>query len=241
MSQHTGAVDQVAPAGAPGDTHRLTDAQIRYFETFGYLKVPGLFAADIEDIRAGFEDVFANNESWELNEWLHFDKRRSIVPQFIDRNETLRALRDDPRVVGIATSILGPDYEYAESDGSLFFCDSSWHPDIYGAPIEQYHLKLSFYLDPLTAETGAIRMIPGTNHLGTTYANTLYGKLQRPEEIADTFGVNYDEIPSVPIASEPGDLLMWNYRTVHASFGGDERRRLFSISFRQPAATEDPR
>lgn len=214
----------------------LSPQQRTYFETFGFLKIPGLFAADIEAIQAGFEDVFANHDSWELNEWLHFDKRRSIVPQFIDRNETLRALRDDPRVVGIVTSLLGTDYEYAESDGSLFFCDTSWHPDIYGAPIEQYHIKLSFYLDPLSGDNGAIRLMPGTNHLGTTYSRTLYGKLQRPDEIRDSLSVDFDEIPSVVLDSEPGDLLMWNYRTIHASFGGSERRRLFSISFRQPAA-----
>lgn len=217
------------------ETYRLSPQQRTYFETFGYLRIPGLFADDMDWISAGFEDVFANHESWDFEQWLHFDKKRSIVPQFIDRNDDLRRLRDDPRVVGIVTDLCGPDYEYAESDGSLFFCDTSWHPDIYGAPIEQFHLKLSFYLEPLTAENGAIRMIPGTNHLGTTYAKVLYGKLQRPEEIRETFGVDFDHIPSTVVESQPGDLLMWSYRTVHASFGGDERRRLFSISFRQPA------
>lgn len=214
----------------------LSPQQLAYFNTFGYLRLPGLFADDIGVLDAGFEEVFDNSESWDFEEWLHFDKRRSIVPQFIERSGKLSWLRDDPRVVAIATSVLGPSYEYAESDGSLFFCDTSWHPDIYGAPLEQFHLKLSFYLDPLTPGTGAIRMIPGSNHHTTAYAKALYGKLQRPEQIRETFGVNVDEIPSAAVESQPGDLLIWNYRTIHASFGGADRRRLFSVSFRQPSS-----
>jgi hypothetical protein len=225
------------PARSGG--YQLSPQQLNYLATFGYLRIPGLFADDIGWITDGFERVFANHETWDLEEWLHFDRKRSIVPQFIDRDDELVKLRDDPRVVDIATAVLGEDYEYAESDASLFYCDTSWHPDIYGAPIDQFHLKLSFYLDPLVGDKGAIRMIPGTNHLGTTYAKLLYGKLQKPDEIGDTFGVDYDQIPSVVVESRPGDLLMWNYRTVHASFGGDDRRRLFSVSFKQPRHDDD--
>ncbi|MCC5952377.1 MAG: phytanoyl-CoA dioxygenase family protein [Acidimicrobiia bacterium] len=226
--------EQGEQSDAAAEAHRLTPQQLAYFTTFGYLRIPGLFAEDIDAIAAGFDEVMATNETWDSNEWLHFEQKRSIVPRFIDRHPTLDALRSDPRILGVVTSIIGPTYEYAESDGSLFFCDTSWHPDFYGAPIDQFHLKLSFYLDPLTAATGAIRMIPGTNHHPSPYARTLYRTLQKPDEIRDAFGVDYDQIPSVAVESKPGDLLLWNYRTIHASFGGSDGRRLFSVSFRQP-------
>jgi hypothetical protein len=51
------------------------------------------------------------------------------------------------------------------------------------------------------------------------------------------FGVPYDEIPSYPLETDPGDLVVWSFRTVHASFGGDARRRLFSINFKEPNPT----
>src|SRR5690606_5961483 len=155
------------------DAFRLTPQQVRFFETFGFLRIPGLFRDDMARITKGFEDVFAQHETWDTNVELHFDQKRSIVPQFITKSDDLVWLLDDPRVVEVVTTLCGPHYEYAESDGNLFSCDTSWHSDIYGAPFDQFHLKLSFYLDPLTAETGAIRMIPGSNWHTTPYAERL--------------------------------------------------------------------
>ena len=94
--------------------------------------------------------------------------------------------------------------------------------------------RFSFYLDPLRADTGAIRMIPGTNHYLTNFAGTLVRTLQQPEDIEHTYGVRWDEIPSYVVETDPGDLVVWSFRTIHASFGGDARRRLFSMSFREP-------
>jgi hypothetical protein len=218
-----------------GDAFRLSPQQVAYFNTFGFLKIPGLFAPDFDEIVAGFEEIFAETPSIETHEFLHFDDERRIILKFIDQNPKLASLRTDPRVLGVVNSLMGDNWEYAESDGNLFYCDSSWHPDIYGAPLAQYHVKLSFYLDPLRADTGAIRMIPGTNHHLTDFATTLVGKLQRPEDIEQTFGVRWDEIPSHTLETDPGDLVVWTFRTIHASFGGNARRRLFSMSFREPA------
>ena len=38
----------------------LTKSQVTYFKTFGFLKIPGLFAPEIDRIREGFEEVFAD-------------------------------------------------------------------------------------------------------------------------------------------------------------------------------------
>jgi hypothetical protein len=221
-----------APAATTGRRY-LSDQQVAYFETFGYLKIPGLFTADVEDLTAGFEAVFAGNPQWVTNEELHYDQTRTIIPAFITKDRRLHRLLEDERVVGIVTSLIGPHYEYAESDGNLFSCETSWHSDIYAAPLNQYHLKLSFYLDPLRADTGAIRFIPGTNHHESTYARTLRRDLNTPTSVFETFGVPSQEIPSWPVETDPGDLVIWNFRTIHGSFGGGERRRLFSVNFRE--------
>jgi len=213
----------------------LSDQQVAYFETFGYLKIPGLFADDVDRLSAGFEAVFAENDKWVTNEELHYEQTRTIIPAFITKDERLHQLLEDERVVGVVTSLIGQHYEYAESDGNVFSCDTSWHSDIYAAPLHQYHLKLSFYLDPLQADTGAIRFIPGTNHHESTYARTLRRDLNTPTTVVETFGVPSQEIPSWPVETVPGDLVIWNFRTVHGSFGGGERRRLFSINFREVA------
>ncbi len=226
-------VPQVATSDPTTELAVLTPQQLAFFETFGFLKVPGMFAAEVDTLTAGFEEVFGDNASWDTNEELHFNDRRSIIPAFIDKSDRLRWLKDDPRVVGLVTDILGPDHEYAESDGNVFSCDTSWHADIYAAPLDQYHLKLSFYLDPLDADTGAIRLIPGSNHHATRFATSLRRDLQTPTSVREHYGVEPADVPAWTLATQPGDLVLWNFRSIHASFGGSERRRLFSVNFRQ--------
>jgi phytanoyl-CoA dioxygenase PhyH len=216
----------------------LTRQQVKYFQTFGFLKLPGLFADDIDDITAAFEEVFARlpvegYPSMETYVELHGEQRRLIIPQFVTKHPTLNQLRDDPRVTGILTSLLGPDHEYAESDGNLFDCESFWHSDTYGAPMLIHHVKLSFYLDPLTAGSGAIRVIPGTQHFKESFATALRNSFRDPTQIEDHFGVAARDIPSVALETQPGDLVVWDFRTIHASYHGGTRRRLFSINYRE--------
>ncbi len=218
----------------------LSDQQLHFFQTFGFLQLPGLFADDIGRLDAGFEEVFANddNERMETFVDLHRNQKRVIIPKFIDRSPDLVWLRDDPRVTTIVRQIIGDEFEYAESDGNLFDCESSWHADIYGAPLSQLHIKLSFYLEPLLSDTGAIRVIPGTSHQTSEFARYLRRDIEDTTTIFDRFGVSDRNIPSVPLETTPGDLVMWNYRTIHASFHGGIRRRLFSVSFREPTQAE---
>jgi len=212
----------------------LTPQQVTFFESFGFLRLKGLFAADVDEITRGFEDVFAaeGHPRMELYEPLHGRERRIIIPQFITKSPILSRLVNDPRVTGIVSSLLGPEYEYAESDGNLFDCESHWHSDMYGAPLHLHHVKLSFYLDKLRGDSGAIRVIPGTQFFNESFGVAVRRKLLDPDRIEDEFGVPGREIPSVVVETDPGDLVAWDFRTVHASYGGALRRRLFSINFR---------
>lgn len=220
-------------AAAVESHHLLSPQQIHFFETFGFLKLPGLFAEDIDQIIEGFEELFCAEDQpiWETSEALHGDQRRLIIPGFVEQSEKLAPLQHDPRVVGIVRSIIGNDYQWASSDGNLFYCESYWHPDDYAAPLHHYHVKLSFYLDDLTGKNGAIRIIPGSHFHQQSYARTLRKGLDGSRPVAEVFGVEGAEIPSITVESSPGDLIIWNFRTIHGSYQGGERRRLFSLNF----------
>jgi hypothetical protein len=221
------------------EAYRPTEQQVSFFEAFGFLHFPGLFADLADQLTEGFEEVFAEHATWDTNVDLHFEQKRSIIPAFVTKSEKLSALLTDPRVQGVVSTLLSPDHVFAESDGNIFSCETSWHADTYSAPIEQRHLKLSFYLDPISADSGAIRMIPGTNHYRTDFAERLRRDLNEPGAIASIFGVEPAAIPSWTLANEPGDLIVWNFRTIHASFNGGARRRLFSLNFRERRPDED--
>jgi hypothetical protein len=226
------ASDLTSRRGDGNEAFTLLPQQIAYFETFGFLRVTGLFRDCVDLLREGFEEIFSREQPWVTNEELHLEERRSIIPAFVQRSPKLAWLLDDDRVHGVVSALMPGAYEYCESDGNLFDCESSWHPDTYSAPLTRFHVKLSFYLDSLTGENGAIRMIPGTNHHRTPYARLLRRNLEHHSEIEGIYGVRYNEIPSWTLENEPGDLIVWNFRTIHGSFNGGERRRIFSINFR---------
>ena len=47
------------------------------------------------------------------------------------------------------------------------------------------------------------------------------------------WGVHGNEVPAYAVESEPGDLLLFNKKTKHSSWGGSSSRRMFTYSFDQ--------
>jgi ectoine hydroxylase-related dioxygenase (phytanoyl-CoA dioxygenase family) len=220
----------------------ITQRQATFLETFGYLRIPGVFRDEIAEITDAFEAVFADpgNYRMDMNEPLHRNDRRVIIPAFVDKHPTLARLAEDERILEIARAILGDDVEYAQSDGNLAFCHSEWHADTYSAPMGQRHIKVSFYLDRLRADSGAIRVIPGTHFWQSSYATGLRRSFREYGQSTEIFGVDSTAVPATVVDSDPGDLLIWDYRLIHASFNGLDRRRFFSVNFREPVAASVP-
>jgi ectoine hydroxylase-related dioxygenase (phytanoyl-CoA dioxygenase family) len=214
----------------------ITEQEVNFLGMFGYLRIPGLFVDEIEEITEAFEAVFADprHNRVDMNEAVHRNDRRIMIPGFVDLHPTLAKLRGDERIVGLARAVLGDDIEYAQSDGNLAFCHTEWHADIYNAPMTQHHIKISFYLDRLRADSGAIRVIPGTHFWQGDYALGLRHSFRDVGKTHELFGVESPGIPATVIDSDPGDVLVWDYRIIHASFNGLNRRRYFSVNFREP-------
>lgn len=248
--------EQPAPAPAD-DTFAVTDQHRRFFRTFGFVRFEGLFAPDIDRISAAFDEVadrarqnedepsvlepgqldqyhaaFTDGAPVDSYDHVHFGRRRTILPFIIDAHPDLSAITSDPRFLAAADGLLGPDHELVGSDGNVFDCDTSWHYDYFLAPIDQFFVKFFLYLDPVDRDSGALRVIPGTSFWDSQFASTLRSGLADWEDIGDAFGVAPQDVPSWAVASRPGDMIATYYRTVHATFGGDEGRRLIAINLR---------
>jgi hypothetical protein len=210
----------------------LSDQQVHFFETFGFVRLPGLFAPEIELIAGGFEEVFAANTPVDYHHDLHFgDLRETVGPGFVDRSPKLAWLRSDPRILAIVETLVGVRHNYNESDGNYFSCDTGWHSDVYGVTNEGRHIKIYFYLDELRRDTGALRVIPGTQGRGPEYAELVRGRLWDVNGPVDEFGVAPPDIPSWTVETDPGDVIVGNYLTLHATFGGAPKRRLFTMNY----------
>ena len=159
---------------------KLTAQQLTFFHAFGFLAFPGLLKDRIDEIIREFEAIFAARGGGHAGK-PHEGKQRSCIVPFIDQNAVLSSLLDDPRIHGIAASLLGDDFNYMPSDGNYYAGDTGWHSD--GWHAETLHLKIAFYLDPLTRDTGCLRVIPGSHKIGDRFAggwfqNAVGGKHQ---------------------------------------------------------------
>ena len=145
---------------------KLTKQQMAHFETFGFLVFPGLLADEIEEITQRFEKLWSDHGGGHHGKD-HDNKRRSAILPFIDRDEYLSALIDNARIDGIASSILGDDYNYTASDGNLYVGDTSWHSDGYGRS-DYLSIKIALYLDTVARDSGCLRVIPGVTTSATS-------------------------------------------------------------------------
>lgn len=205
---------------------RLTDQQINFFQTFGYLSFPGLLADRSEEIVDAFEAVWSERGGGH-NGKPHEGTARSCIVPFIDQSEYLSSLLDEPRILGIATTLLGDDFNYMGSDGNYYVGDTRWHSDGGHKPEDPTHIKIAFYLDHLTRDTGALRVIPGSHLFGDGYADRLQEEIRESE--AD-WGVHGEDVPAVAFETQPGDVVCFNHNTKHAAFGGSARRRMFTMN-----------
>src|SRR5262249_19505232 len=144
-----------------------------------------------------------------------------------DQTERLSALLDDPRVDGIASALLGDDYNYFTSDGNYYVGDTNWHSDGW-RPHGNRVIKMAFYLDPVGRETGCLRVIPGSHHTGDVLATALQEHSGRCQE---TWGIHGRDVPALAVETQPGDLVLFDQNLKHASFGGGTRRRMFTLNF----------
>jgi hypothetical protein len=205
----------------------LTPQQLQFFDTFGYLGFPGILSDRIDEITEDFEALWARNGGGHAGK-PHDGSARSCIAQFIDLDERLSTLLDDPRILGIAKSLLGDDFNYGGSDGNYYVGDTGWHSDGWRHDIR--HIKIAFYLDPLRRDTGCLRVIPGSHRIGEPYADHLHATIGKSREL---YGIPGDAVPAVALETNPGDLVCFHHNAKHAAFGGGQRRRMFTMNLSQ--------
>jgi len=190
---------------------KLTDQHKRFFDDFGYIFLPGLMAQEVDWIIEEYERAFADSRIE------HDGTKRSSLGKIVERNERFFDLLDNPKVVSLLSGLLGDNYNYLGSGADMYVGDSMWHPDCHDAPVVQ--LKWAMYLDPLTRDSGALRIVPGSQK-------------QRWVGNLDTealWGISDEEVPCAAPDNIPGDVMVFNQSTLHNSLKGGNRRRMLNI------------
>jgi proline iminopeptidase len=221
----------------------LTEAQQRFFQTFGFIHLKGLLADDIGWVQQEFEAAWRSHEAQWGRPHGHSGQGRTIWPGcFVHATPRLSTLIEHPAIRGICLSTLGEGYTHEGGDGNFYTGDTGWHSDC-GVEWEQKSLvpclKIAFYLDELTADSGAVRLIPGSYHHRDVYMSALHNGLQMGKGTSEELlGVPGKDVPAHIVESTPGDLVCFDHRCKHAAFGGGPSRRMFTMNWYAATPTE---
>ena len=212
----------------------LTGEQKRFFKTFGFLILRQVFtAAEINQIRRESDRILRENR---LDKPFSGTRRQAMIP-FFEHSPALLWVLEDDRIYHLGTDLLGPGFILNATEGNLHVGDTQWHG---GAPEPEVvgHIKIAFYLEPTTKESGALRLIPGSNypeirhHLQPLIA-------QQDDPHIQPLGVAGTEIPAYVFESEPGDIGIFSEHTWHAAFGGAPGRSQHAINFMANPTTDE--
>jgi hypothetical protein len=205
------------PASDPRPDDALTPAQLTFFNAFGFLVLRGRLAPS--EVKALEQELLDEGQ----RQFGGFDAkaRQGIVLM----EPTCRRWCDafaSGRFVTPARQILGEDCIGMGTDGNRYVGDTPWHPDSGDHPYPQRCIKFCLYLSPVTGETGALRVIPGSHLQPFPVARSLR------EAIAS---VAVQDVPSVALDSRPGDVVIFNARLWHGSCGGSNDRRMGTMVY----------
>lgn len=178
----------------------LTDADVERFRSHGFVVLPEAFdpaplAAEIGGALArGFAHAGANNVSDEAGISFRYlpmmGERTPISLDLLHRfGAAAERLLDGPVLPVRAKAV-----EYHGGSG--------WHRD---SELDVASVGFACYLDPLTGDTGALRVVPGSHRDG------------RPPTGSPADGCAVD--------TAPGDVIVFDEHLLHASSGGGVRRQ----------------
>ena len=196
----------------------LTHQQILHFRTFGYVALPGLLSSDEavtlrQEVAGALTEAFGRISA-EPNDLGGISG--DYLPLAVNRFPlSLALIADDPRTFGASAELLGGPTVPPAGIATCFTGDSTWHtrqgPDIGG---------VTFWadLEHRTAQTGALRFIPGS-HL-PQFEQRLW-EYRRAEPALSGFG--HWQWPHVVVETEPGDVVAFHAHLMNCAQGGTPR------------------
>ena len=202
----------------------LTDEEKTHFHLLGFLKVPGVLTSEeVDEFSTRFDAVMdqAQEDDSKPGHRIFPDGHRVIIP-LIEADPYFYNLLDHPKLSEIADDLLGEDcIFYGSSDGQIHYGNTNWHRDG-NMPEPAIDMKLTFYLDEIEPGKGCLSYIPGSHHWPMHLSDT-FEKKHIDELIV---GYPTDQFPGrYELTIEKGDLIVFNTRIQHSSWGGGDMRR----------------
>jgi phytanoyl-CoA hydroxylase len=187
-----------------------------FYREHGYLHVRKLFdAGEVEEMRAAIDQILDGVEGTANDanhRWSAADKA-TVLKGFHNvqyhAGAFTRAVAH-PRMVGVLTQLIGPNVQLHHTKmlvkppekGAPF----PMHQDYPYFPHERHTmLAASIHLDDTDEENGCLHVVPGSHRLGPLEPTGESNNLDTPLE------------EGTPVPCSAGDVLFFNYLTIHGS------------------------
>ncbi len=206
----------------------LADVDRAFFETFGFVALPGSFdpAGLAVEIRQALTDAFPEGAHRNTGP---AENQFRYVPMMVDRTPVSLALT--VQFAAIAAELLGSAVLPGRSKGTEYHGSTSWHRDTETPPRS---IGVLCYLDHLDRDTGALTVVPGSHHPG--FGAAVAGRIAAGASGDPADG---DFIPATSLETTPGDAIIFDERLFHASSGGEARLQ-WRVDFVADTADEQP-
>jgi hypothetical protein len=155
-------------------------------------------------------------------------KRHAIVAMG-DDTPFIASLLEDSRFLDAAERMFGNDVFGVLADVNRYVGDTYWHPDT--CNINQFGVKFAYYLQPVRADSGALRVLPGS------HKNPWHDEVR--ELRARGVLSEIEQAPAFVCEADPGDVVAFDLRTWHASWGGPDDRSLCTLVYYANPTTDE--
>ncbi|HEY8665961.1 MAG TPA: phytanoyl-CoA dioxygenase family protein [Tepidisphaeraceae bacterium] len=222
----------------------LTSAQKAFYDDNGYVLVKGVLSKDeaatyrqhLHELAERLQKVRNIDATWGAIRQTQSEAQKTVIlhchdVQFYDAVFT--RLICDPRLTGIAQSIIGPNVQLHHTKmfikppekGSPF----PMHQDAPYFPHDKHSMIAAIiHFDDAPLEKGCVRVMPGSHKLGVL-----------EHERNSSINLPMDKYPidkATPCPAEAGDVLFFSYLTIHGSGvnTSSEARTTMLVQMRDP-------
>jgi ectoine hydroxylase-related dioxygenase (phytanoyl-CoA dioxygenase family) len=216
----------------------LTEQQKHEFETFGFLLLKDLIPPDEMRLYIDAFDETMTKANGGVR-WQHAPKNHTVIPFYRHNPAVYHHLLDDEKLSAAVGDLLGEDFVFLAAEGHRRWGGSGWHHDSV-APDGLTHLKVVFYLQPVRADTGCLRVLPGTHFPPMRermelwyerHGNTIVSEAKESDTIAWP--------AAIALESDPGDAVIFDVKVYHGAVGNSADRRAIYINYIEKPRTPD--
>ncbi|MEA3002577.1 MAG: phytanoyl-CoA hydroxylase [Sphingomonadales bacterium] len=217
------------------NARRLSAAEADFYAQNGYVHVKGLLTREEAAFYRAEVHGIAERQGETDATWASVKATGTKITHCHDvhfRSAAFTRLLVDPRLVGVAQDIIGPNVQLHHNKmfikpperGSPF----PMHQDYPYFPHERHSMiAVILHFDDAPEEKGCLRVYPGTHRLGPL------------EAVGDDHHLPEDRYPiegATPIPAEAGDAIFLSYLLVHGSGVNvsDEPRTTLLVQMRDP-------